>query len=202
MSQGETEKISTILEAARKRFAHYGLAKTTMSEIASDIGMSKASLYYYFPDKEHLFVAVISREMDKFLAEMEIVAGGSEKASAKLNQYVQRRANYFRELINLWQVTDPHHESLKPAFSKFHDQFGKRERKLVENILQLGIDSLEFAPMDAVAHADLFVSGLQGFRTLMVKQRDSFLLTPEDYAQLNAYQTLFTTLFVKGISNN
>jgi AcrR family transcriptional regulator len=46
----EDSKVTSIIEAARKRFSHYGLTKTTMNEIAADIGMSKASLYYYFPD--------------------------------------------------------------------------------------------------------------------------------------------------------
>lgn len=54
----EDSKVVIILEAARKRFAHFGISKTTMNEIAADIGMSKASLYYYFPDKEKLFVAL------------------------------------------------------------------------------------------------------------------------------------------------
>ncbi|HEY4784669.1 MAG TPA: helix-turn-helix domain-containing protein, partial [Bacteroidales bacterium] len=51
------EKLEVILKAAQKRFGLYGLEKTTMKEIASDMGMSKAALYYYFPDKEGLFKA-------------------------------------------------------------------------------------------------------------------------------------------------
>ena len=50
--QLSTEKQAVILDAARKRFAYYGFSKVTMDEIAADIGMGKASLYYYFPTKE------------------------------------------------------------------------------------------------------------------------------------------------------
>jgi AcrR family transcriptional regulator len=49
----ETKK-TQILDAAYKRFSHYGYSKTTMKEIASDLSMSKALLYYYFPDKSQL----------------------------------------------------------------------------------------------------------------------------------------------------
>ena len=42
-------KEKEILEAARSRFAHYGYSKVTMEEIALDVEMGKASLYYYFP---------------------------------------------------------------------------------------------------------------------------------------------------------
>ena len=69
----EDSKVTAIIEAARKRFAHYGLTKTTMNEIAADIGMSKASLYYYFPDKENLFVAVIGQDFDEFVQTIDAV---------------------------------------------------------------------------------------------------------------------------------
>ena len=51
----EDSKVSVIKKAARKRFRHYGLTKTTMNDIAADIGMSKASLYYYFLIKKICF---------------------------------------------------------------------------------------------------------------------------------------------------
>ncbi len=63
----DNNKVNSILDAAMKRFGYYGLAKTTMSEIASDVGLSKASLYYYFADKDALFRAVVKREQDGFL---------------------------------------------------------------------------------------------------------------------------------------
>ena len=37
MSKNVDEKKFIILEAAKKRFAHFGMAKTTMAEIAKDL---------------------------------------------------------------------------------------------------------------------------------------------------------------------
>jgi TetR/AcrR family transcriptional regulator len=201
VQDAEKEKISTILVAARRRFGHYGIAKTTMSEIASDIGMSKASLYYYFPDKEHLFVAVIRVEMDVFISEMEKVIPTSITATEKLQRYLKKRFVYFQELVNLWKVTGANHDTVKPVYASCNKEFEQRERKIIEEILQAGIASKEFSKIDVSKHAQLFVSSLQGLRVLMIKQRDSFLLTPEDYAELSEYQTLLTQVFVKGISN-
>ena len=61
-------KLETILEAAGKRIATHGFEKTTMQEIATDLEISKAALYYYFPDKESLFSAVVEREMEEFFS--------------------------------------------------------------------------------------------------------------------------------------
>lgn len=62
----DSSKLDIILNAAQKRFGHYGLCKTTMNEIAADVGMGKASLYYYFPDKEAVFQAVIKKNRKSF----------------------------------------------------------------------------------------------------------------------------------------
>ena len=48
-----------IVEIAIKRFSHYGFGKTTMNEIAEDLGITKANLYYYYPDKSALIKDVI-----------------------------------------------------------------------------------------------------------------------------------------------
>src|SRR5688572_22093588 len=56
----QDQKQEAIIEVAIKRFAHFGVAKTTMAEIAADLSLSKASLYYYFPDKLNLYAAVLT----------------------------------------------------------------------------------------------------------------------------------------------
>ncbi len=48
-----------IVEVALKRFAHYGFNKTTMNEVADDLNITKANLYYYYPDKLELIKDVI-----------------------------------------------------------------------------------------------------------------------------------------------
>jgi TetR/AcrR family transcriptional regulator len=50
----QDKKKDQIIEAALNRFMHFGIPKTTMNEIADDLSISKALLYYYFPDKSSL----------------------------------------------------------------------------------------------------------------------------------------------------
>ena len=66
----KTDKVQMIIEASQKRFGLYGIEKTSMREIADDIKLSKASLYYYFPDKESLYKAVIEKEQKEFITKI------------------------------------------------------------------------------------------------------------------------------------
>ena len=56
MEKEEEGKLEAILNAAQRMFGQYGLTKTTMTDIAKEVGMGKASLYYYFPTikKSHI----------------------------------------------------------------------------------------------------------------------------------------------------
>lgn len=63
----ENEKRFQIIRAASKRFARHGLHKTTLDEIARDLRISKASLYYYFESKDQLYYETIRWDADQFI---------------------------------------------------------------------------------------------------------------------------------------
>lgn len=55
----EKDRRAEIIEAAKKRFALNGYAPTSMDDIAKDVGINKASIYYFFKGKEQIFEAII-----------------------------------------------------------------------------------------------------------------------------------------------
>ena len=65
-SKDHTNKKEEIIAVAQERFGQYSFKKTSMREIANDLEMSKGLLYYYFPDKEHLYNAVVEKEFLEF----------------------------------------------------------------------------------------------------------------------------------------
>lgn len=52
-----------ILDAAEALFARQGFAATTIKAIGRRAGVNPALLYYYFPDKEELYHAVLERRL-------------------------------------------------------------------------------------------------------------------------------------------
>ncbi|WP_244491571.1 TetR/AcrR family transcriptional regulator [Bosea sp. Root381] len=60
----DPDKRRQILEGAHAVFTAKGFDAASMSEIATAAGVSKGTLYVYFADKEHLFVALIQRERE------------------------------------------------------------------------------------------------------------------------------------------
>ena len=70
-----------IIEVARNRFREFGIRKTSMQEIAEDLGLSVGTLYLYFKSKDELIIGCAERFADnhKIFAE-ELLA--SKKSAA------------------------------------------------------------------------------------------------------------------------
>ncbi|OHV06958.1 TetR/AcrR family transcriptional regulator [Mycobacterium talmoniae] len=50
-----------ILAGADRCIARYGVRKTTMEDIASEVGMSRPGVYRYFSDRDDLLLALVTR---------------------------------------------------------------------------------------------------------------------------------------------
>jgi len=61
LDSARQENIERILEAAERLFRHYGYGKTTVADIARDLGMSPANVYRFFASKEEIHQAICGR---------------------------------------------------------------------------------------------------------------------------------------------
>jgi len=58
-------KFDQVVEGARTVFLRDGFEGASVDDIARESGVSKATLYSYFPDKRVLFIEIASREMKR-----------------------------------------------------------------------------------------------------------------------------------------
>ena len=73
-----------LLEAALTLFVEKGFAATRTEEVAQRAGVSKGTLYLYYPSKEELFKAVVRHNLSSLIAEGEALAGQFEGSSSSL----------------------------------------------------------------------------------------------------------------------
>jgi TetR/AcrR family transcriptional repressor of mexJK operon len=192
-------KEKEILEAARGRFAHYGYSKVTMEEIASDVEMGKASLYYYFPTKEELFKSVIKKEQDLFVEEIENLLKQDFSASEKLKYYVIKRVEYFQQLVNLGTLNLHSVLDIKSVFKELLKVFETQEIFLIQKIIEEGKIKGEFDPGVNEKTNCLFIHLLQGLRLQTLRSIKGNRLENEHYESLKEEMMLFVDIFSKGI---
>jgi AcrR family transcriptional regulator len=92
----DTAKRQQILDGARRCFLAQGFDGASMNDIVTEAGVSKGTVYAYFPSKEKLFGTMVFEDRRR-LAERTIVLGDeSRKVSAVLHDVALRLVSLTR----------------------------------------------------------------------------------------------------------
>ena len=78
-----------ILGAAHGHFRRHGYGKTTVSDLARDIGVSKAYIYKFFDSKQGIGQAICASLLDQILAEVKKAVDDGGSATQKLRSLVE-----------------------------------------------------------------------------------------------------------------
>lgn len=79
-----------ILQAAQRLFVERGYPGISMREIADAVGVTKAALYYYFRDKEQLFLALLESVLEELSALIEASRSEGSSCRRQLETFVHR----------------------------------------------------------------------------------------------------------------
>jgi TetR/AcrR family transcriptional regulator, cholesterol catabolism regulator len=68
LDSSRDEKVREIVEHAERRLREGGYEALSVAGIARDLGIAQNAVYWYFPSKDHLFVAALERMLQKIAA--------------------------------------------------------------------------------------------------------------------------------------
>jgi AcrR family transcriptional regulator len=199
-SGSNEEKVNEILLAAQNRFGKFGFSKTAMHEIADDLGISKASLYYYYPDKESLFRAVFEKEKQVFIDVLHKTIDNSDDAKQLLYDFTNLRLNNFKYLMNLGRTNIEDLKGMRKATSGLWSHFREKEQDEIKRIFTKGIKRGIFKIQNKDEMAKLFLDLLRGLSHIHIKHKDFISLDEEELKNIERQVKLFTDTFIKGIS--
>lgn len=193
-------KKEAIILAAEKRFNHFTVSKTTMAEIAQDLGISKPLLYYYFPDKLNLYAAVVSHIFEEI---KDIESGKILKFDDPLKNihlYLQNRKEFIIKHYNIIefvkQALEKAPQELKPIF----EHAKSNEIKGVRAIFDQGKKNKLLFIKDLEFTTELFLNCLEGLRYVMLQKDGVFVFpTKEQFDAISTREKAFASIFVKGL---
>ena len=197
--ENQDKKRELIISAALKRFAHFGLGKTTMNEIASDLSLSKPLLYYYFPDKTSLFAAVmdsIIKEIDK---EMEAALAKQTNTHKAILFYLDKRQEFVRKYFNLIEYVISTGPELPQNLLEIFAQARDSEIKKIQAIIKKGIDTGEFSVTDPALTAEILLDALAGMRMNHFAPSRNFYPDKSQFEQILKKEKQLATIFLNGL---
>jgi AcrR family transcriptional regulator len=87
--KGGKEDKQLIFELAAGIFTKKGYHKTTVEEIAAAVGVSKGTIYYYFKNKEELYLAILREGVDLFHGELLKAAERAVSPQEKIKELIR-----------------------------------------------------------------------------------------------------------------
>jgi TetR/AcrR family transcriptional regulator len=190
-----------LLESALDLFVDKGFAATRVEEVALRAGVSKGTLFLYFPTKEELFKAVVRENLVKHqtegaeeIARFEGPSGellellmlewwrryGATKASG-ISKLIMSEANNFPDLARFFQE-----EVIAPGHA------------MVRAVLQRGIDRQEFRAMNMNLTVHSVISPL--LFVIMWKHSMGPCCPQSEQIEPEAFITQHARLLVRGLS--
>lgn len=152
-----------LVNAALDLFVERGFAATRLDDVAARAGVSKGTLYLYYPSKEDLFKAVISETVVPLLQAFRQDVEDSDAPSEEL------LALYFREwwqhfgatkLSGIAKLVVAEAGNFPELARFFQEQVAQPGSELLQALLQRGIDRGEFRPVDVEVAAHLWIAPL------------------------------------------
>ena len=135
-----------ILAAALALFAEKGFAATRMEDVAARAGVSKGTVFLYFPSKEELFRAVVRHDLLPVLTAAEaLVAAHQGSAAALLRRLAERLGAVLASEIAAIPKLVLAEAGNFPSIARFYaEEVVQRGVVLLETVLARGMANGEF----------------------------------------------------------
>lgn len=200
MANNADEKRIKILETAKRRFAHYGMAKTTMAEIAKDLSFSKALLYYYFPDKNSLYAAVLEHVIEECHTNVLDSIERSSSVLEGIHKVLEIGMEFKKRYFYLLEYTILMRKELPEELEKLIIQSFESQRKAVEMVFRTGVENKEIKNIDVEDTARIFIFGTLGMRMSVLKDfKNDFIPDKTEFDEILSMQKRLAEIFVDGL---
>ena len=181
---GKDEKI--FAEAVRV-FRQKGYHAASMQNIADAVGLQKGSLYHYISSKEELLFKIFERSTGALTKQLEAIIASKDSPTTKLRLAIQAHLTALCEQLDIYTVYLSERRALSGRYHAKVRAEAERHARLLEQIIQQGIDHKDFHSVDTkmAAHAIL---GMCNW--LYQWYSPDGRLTPEEIAKIFADLTI------------
>ena len=175
-----TKTRQRLIEVARELFAKNGLEATTMNDIAKASGRGRRTLYTYFRQKEEIYYAVIEEELALLSEKMEGVTKMHAEPEEKIFALIYTHLSIIRETVlrngslraeffrDIWMV------------EKFRRTFDEKEHRILQLVLQEGIDKGRFRIENVGLMTDIIHYSVKGLEVPYIYDRLGDGLTEDE----------------------
>ena len=149
-----------ILEAAEEQFRRVGYHRTSVADIAAQLGMSPANIYRFFPSRDAINESICERVVNEVADIASAIAGTNAPATEKLGQLLVAVHHHNKMML---VKARPMHELIVAATQESWPIIKAHIERIFEAIIREGAEAGEFDVDDAAEAARAVRSAFMPF---------------------------------------
>jgi AcrR family transcriptional regulator len=159
MARPKSDIDTRILHAARKRFLVEGVDGASLRAIAKDAKTSIGMVYYYFPTKDDLFLAVVEEVYERLLADLVVALAPERPVRERITKLYERIARLSEEELLIVRLVV--REALVSS-TRLESVVSRFQRGHLPLVLRTIADGLADGTLDNRRHPLLLAGALLG----------------------------------------
>lgn len=148
MTASREEKFQKILDAAIEAFAESGYFQCQVSKIARLAGVADGTIYLYFKNKEEILIRLFQERMGDFINRIRTELADCQTTRKRLRTIISTHFSYMENNRSLAVVTQLELRQPNPSLRAAISGPLREYFRLIEEVIQEGIDRQEVAPVN------------------------------------------------------
>ncbi len=143
------------LDASERLLAEWGYAGVSMDDVAKATGVTKAALYYHFPSKHALVLAVAKRAIERDQRDLQVLLAGKHTPTEQLGALIGAMLSaHQRPHQALHQKLRDAARFLPEAYqAELYEMIVETVPRRIEDLLRVGVEQGDFRPHDTALMA-------------------------------------------------
>lgn len=161
----DEDRRGRIRRAALDVFLRYGYRRTTMGDIAREVGVSRPALYLAFPGKEAVFREVVEVGLDEILRDIEAGLDAHAALTDRLRHVFELSSVRSFEMVSRAPAAG---ELIGASFdfvSDVFERYSQRLAKILADVIRAAVPEPDALQPSAAARARVMVAAAHGFKS-------------------------------------
>ena len=183
-----------IIAACETLYQTMGFKEITIKEIADYTSFSRPSIYNYFETKEEIFLALLQKEYERWIAELEeIIAARGVMPRAEIAEVLARTLERREQMLKLMSMNhyDMEANSRMERLTEFKRAYGG-SLKAVDRLLRAAAPDMTARDREDFLYAFFpFIYGIYPYAMVTDKQRRAMEQAETGYVYRSIYELAF-----------
>lgn len=201
MPAGSVEKTNArkeeIVNACEKLYQTMSFKEITLKDISRETSFSRTSIYNYFQTKEEIFLALLKREYDGWIRQLqEKMKASATMSDDEIAESLAQTLNEHQQLLKIMSMNhyDLEENSRMELLVEFKKSYGNALRT-VEEMLEKFRTDMDHTKREAFVFSFFpFMFGIYPYTVVTEKQKEAMEKAGVNYIYSSVYDLTYTTV--------